>query len=170
MSGGGGGGDLPRATPAAPHDAIIRNIAIDGIRGTVVTRMRPLDDQPRGGGTSGETRQCIVLNGVHGGVLENITISNVHLRFEGGGTTEEAKREVPQIAGEYFRIGTPPAYGLYARNVRGLTVGNVRFETANPDLRPAMLLDHVTDVAVNGFSAQGNKQAESLLRFLETSD
>jgi hypothetical protein len=79
-----------------------------------------------------------------------------------------ARAEVPQMAGEYFEIGTPPAYGIYARNVRGLTLGNVRLETTNPDLRPALIFDHVTDAAVNGLSAQGNKDAESVLRFVES--
>ena len=119
----------------------------------------------------GETRSCLVLNGANEAVLENITLSNVHVTYEGGGTAAEAaRRDVPQIAGEYFQIGTPPAYGLFARQVRGLTLDNVRFETTKPDLRPAVVFDHVSDAAVNALSAQGNPQAESLLRFIETRD
>jgi hypothetical protein len=64
------------------------------------------------------------------------------------------------MAGEYFEVGTLPAYGLYARNVRGLSLSDVRFEVATPDLRPAMVFDHVKDATVNGFAAQGNAQAE----------
>src|SRR5207248_4153597 len=64
---------------------------------------------------------------ISGAVLENISFTNVHVTYEGGGTAEEsARRDVPQIAGEYFEIGTPPAYGVYARGVRGLTLDNVR--------------------------------------------
>jgi hypothetical protein len=74
------------------------------------------------------------------------------------------------MAGEYFEIGTPPAYGIYARNVRGLTLDNVRLEVKLPDLRPAVMFDHVADASVNGLSAQGNPKAESLLRFSETRD
>jgi hypothetical protein len=68
----------------------------------------------------GETRQCIVLNALGDRVIENISFSDVHLTYGGGGTAEEAAREIPQVAGEYFEMGTPPAHGLYARNVRGL--------------------------------------------------
>jgi hypothetical protein len=46
-----------------------------------------------------------------------------------------------------------------------VTLQNVRFQTATPDLRPAVIFDHVEDVAFNGFSVQGNPQAESVLRF-----
>jgi len=39
-----------------------------------------------------------------------------------------------------------------------------------PDLRPAVVLDHVVDAAINGLGAQGNPQARSLLRFIESTD
>jgi hypothetical protein len=77
---------------------------------------------------------------------------------------------VPQLAGEYFELGVLPAFGLFARNVRGLTLNNVRFEVVKSDLRPAVIFDHVIDAGVNGLSAQGNPRAESLLRFIDTQD
>jgi len=149
----------------------IRNIAFRGIRGNVVAQGREFDDiaftqnyRP------GETRQCIVLNGLGDAFMDDIVFDDVRITYGGGGTAEEAQREVPQIAGEYFEVGTPPAYGLYARNVRGLTLHNVRFDVAMPDLRPAVVLDHVADVSINGLGAQGNPQAKSVLRFIETRD
>ena len=102
--------------------------------------------------------------------LEDITLDNVRVTYGGGGTAEEADAKVPQAAGEYFEVGTPPAYGLYARNVRGLTMNNVRFEVAKPDLRPAVVLEHVTDAAINGLNAQGNRAAKSVVRLVETQD
>ena len=109
-----------------------------------------------------------MLNGVGSDFLEGINFQDVHVTYEGGGTREEATAEVPKLAGEYFEIGTPPAYGIYARNVRGLTLNNVRFEVTKPDLRPAVIFDNVVDAAVNGLSAQGTLDAESLLRFNDT--
>jgi Glycosyl hydrolases family 28 len=157
------------AEPA--RKGFLRNIAFNGIRASVVSQGRQFPDiafpqnyRP------GETRQCIVLNGIGDAFLEDITFNDVHVTYGGGGTAEEAQREVPQVAGEYFEIGTPPAYGLFARNVRGLTLNNVRFEVVEPDLRPAVVLDHVTDAAFSGLSAQGNAQAKSVLRFVETQD
>jgi hypothetical protein len=46
----------------------------------------------------------------------------------------------------------------------------VRLETAAPDLRPAVIFDHVEDAAVNGLSMQGQKEAASLLRFTDSVD
>jgi hypothetical protein len=119
----------------------------------------------------GEAKTCIVLNGVENDSLEGITFSDVHVKFEGGGTTEEAaRRDIPKMAGEYFELGVLPAYGMYARNVRGLTLQNVRFEVTTPDLRPAVVFEHVSDVVANAFGAQGNPKASALIRCAESQD
>jgi hypothetical protein len=61
-----------------------------------------------------------------------------------------------------------PAYGLYARNSRGLTLQNVRFQVSTPELRPAVIFDHVEDVAVNGLGVQADPAAESALRCINS--
>jgi polygalacturonase len=159
-----------QALPAA-QKGFMRNIAFNNIRADVVAEGRQFDDIAFSQNyRPGETRQCIVLNAIGDCFLEDITLDNVRVTYGGGGTAEEAKAQVPQAAGEYFEVGTPPAYGLYARNVRGLTLNNVRFEVAKPDLRPAVVLEHVSDASFNGLNAQGNPEAKSVLRFVETQD
>jgi len=103
--------------------------------------------------------------------MENVSLNNIHLTFGGGGTAEDgARRDLPQIAGEYFMLGPMPAYGLYARNVRGLTLQNLRFQVASPDLRPALIFDHVQDAVINGLSIECHPSAESALRFIDSKD
>jgi hypothetical protein len=51
---------------------------------------------------------------------------------------------------------------MYARNVKGLTVQNVRFEFEEADLRPAVIFDNVQDASVNGLSVQGSPQTEAV--------
>lgn len=162
-------GQTPPAEPRPPGR--VRNIAFHGIRGTVAAHGQQFADMHwEQSYREGEIRTCIVLNGANRDVLENISLSDVHLVVEGGGTAGEAGREVPEMAGEYFEIGTPPAYGLYARGVRGLTLQNVRLETTKPDARPAVVFDRVTDATVNALAAQGQPDAASLLRFRATRD
>ena len=141
------------------------------MRGTVITQPLKHEDETFDVHVNpGEVRTCIVVNGTAGGTIENVSFTDVQLKFIGGGTAEEAQREVPQIAGEYFEIGTPPAYGLYARNVRGLTLNGVRLETATPDLRPAVVFDHVQDADIANLSAAGNPEAVSVLKFVDVQD
>ena len=150
--------------------AITRNISFSNIHGKVTTNPSQLPDvafpsNPR----PGEGHSCITLNCVGGALLENISFDDIHLTFGGGGTAEEAaRRELPEIAGEYFMLGPMPAYGFYARNARGITLQNVRFQVASPELRPAVIFDNVEDAAINGMSVQGNQQAESVIRFINT--
>src|SRR6185295_12524658 len=155
----------------APPKGIVRNIAFNGIRGFVLAEGKQHPDLPWPQKfRPGETRQCIVVNGANDDVLENISFQDIHFTFEGGGSTEEAIREVPQLAGEYFEIGTPPAFGIYARNVRGLSLTNVRFEVGKKDLRPAVVFEGVNDGSINGLSVQGDTEAEALIRFSNSND
>jgi len=83
---------------------------------------------------------------------------------------QAAVRDVPKAIGEYYAAGVFPAYGLFARQVRGLTLNNVRFEIAASDLRPAVVFDHVQDAAVNGLNVQGDNNSESALRIIDSQD
>lgn len=147
---------------------IVRNISFNGIR-AVVAKPRALPETDIGSRFNpGEIFSCIILNGMDEGFIENVCFDDVHVTFPGGGTSEHgAVRDVPKIASEYYAIGVPPAHGLYARNVRGLTLNNVRFELAAPDQRPALILDHVTDATLNGLNVRGDANAESVLRFID---
>lgn len=150
---------------------VVRNISFNHIHGTVTTKPKsPLSESTLNvGDRPGEAHSAIVLNSVNGSILENISFNDIHLVFGGGGTAEEgARRDIPQVFGEYFTLGPIPAYGLYVRNARGITLQNVRFQVSTPDLRPAVILDHVEDVVLNDFSVEGNKEAESVMRFIDS--
>jgi len=158
---------VPQVTKEPP---VMRNISFSNIQGTVTTTPQPLPGFPFPGSYNpGERHSAIVLNCVKGAIAENISFDNVHLTFGGGGTAEDAaRRDVPEVAGEYFQLGPIPAFGLYARNVSGITMNNVRFEVETPDLRPALILDHCNDVAISALTVEGNAEAESSLRFIHT--
>jgi hypothetical protein len=167
------GGYEPEPTPEDLTQApgIIRNISFDNIRATVVKPFPLPESEWKSGYNPGEKFSCIGLNAVGAGWLENISFNDVHITFPGGGTAEQAAvRDVPKAIGEYYAAGVFPSYALYARQVRGLTLQNVRFEIAASDLRPAIVFDHVSDAAVNGLSVQGDPGAESAMRFIEAQD
>lgn len=153
----------------------IRNIVFNAIRATVVAK--PIDHPDIHFGVSvreGEKNSCITLNAMGEYYLENISFTDVHVKYAGGGTAAQAAKVVPNTAAEYFGVwdpapGGPPAYGLYARNVKGLTLQNVRFEYDQPDARPAIIFDNVQDASINGLSAMGSPGNE-LLRFINTKD
>jgi polygalacturonase len=150
--------------------AVARNISFSNISGTVTTNPPQLPETTlTSDARPGEGHSCITLNCIGDATMENISFDNIHLTFGGGGTAEDAvRRDLPKIAGEYFMLGAMPAYGFYARNSRGLTLQNVRLQVSTPEMRPAVIFDHVEDVAVNGLSVQANPAAESALRCINS--
>jgi len=163
----------PEPEPSDPSDpAIVRNISFSNIHGTVTTNPPQLRDATfTSNYNPGERHSCIALSAVGGSIIENVSFDNIQLTFGGGGTEEDAaRRSLPAIAGEYFMLGPMPAYGFYARNSRSITLSNVRFQVASPELRPAVVFDHVEDAVISGLSVQGNASAESVVRFTAVSD
>jgi parallel beta-helix repeat protein len=122
----------------------------------------------------GEERQCISICGIPGHPVEGVTLRGIHVTYPGGGTREDAeRRELPELEEqypEYFMWGVLPAYGLYARHVKGLSLESVQFDVARSDFRPAVVCDDAEDVDISGLRARGNLAAESLIRLRSTRD
>ena len=163
------------SNPQPSTKPFIRNIVFNAIRATVVAK--PIDHPDIHFGVSvreGEKNSCITLNAMGDYYLENISFTDIHVKYAGGGTAAQAAKVVPNMAAEYFGVwdplpGGPPAYGMYARNVKGLSLHNVRFEYDEPDARPAVIFDNVQDATVIGLSAKGSSTNE-LLRFINSKD
>jgi len=99
--------------------------------------------------------------------IENVTLSNINLGFEGGGTKEEASREIaekPESYPESTMFGTLPAYGFFCRHVKGLRFHNIRLQTEKADLRHAMVFDDVSDAAVDSLDAPFAADAAGMIR------
>jgi polygalacturonase len=102
----------------------LRNVAIRGLLGTV--------DAPG-----------ILISGVPGHLVEDVTFDDVDLRLPGGGTSADAKAELPEAPAAYPEIrmfgASIPAYGAYVRHARRVTGRNCKFELAAADARPAVV-------------------------------
>ena len=82
-------------------------------------------------------------------------LDDVQITVPGGGEAFPAGRAVPEnpeAYPEYRMFGPLPAYGLYCRHARGLTLDRVAFRTAKPDARPALFGDDVEDLSVSALS------------------
>jgi Sodium:solute symporter family len=85
------------------------------------------------------------------------------------------------LALHFYWLGAIPAIiflslfmmPIYARS-GAMTVSdflqNIRLQVASPDLRPALIFDHLQDVAINGLNVQANASAESALRIIDSKD
>ncbi len=82
--------------------------------------------------------------------VEDVSLTNIFIDFVGGGTKEQAAREVPAYERERYpepgRLGIMPSWGLFARHVKNLTLRDVEFRTATEDLRPVVMMDDASGV------------------------
>lgn len=88
----------------------------------------------------------ILIAGLPGHPVEDVVLSNLQFHYAGGGTAEQARREVPELESAYPDpdvFGVMPAWGMFARHVKNLQVRGVELRTLTPDARPAMFLDDV---------------------------
>lgn len=88
-----------------------------------------------------------IIAGLPDAPIEDVTLSNIHLVYRGGGTAQDGARRPDDLADAYpepSMFGVTPAHGLWARHVRGLVMENIRIETETPDARPVMLLQSIT--------------------------
>ena len=98
----------------------------------------------------------IIVTGMEGTPLQNISLSNISINYRGGGKKVEGEyREQLTHYPEPRWAGPTPSYGLYARHVDGLYVDNVRFSLQKSDERPAVMLEDVKNDHITQFFALG---------------
>jgi hypothetical protein len=87
--------------------------------------------------------------------IEGLRLENLRLVFKGGGTKEQAERVAPELGTGYPEPrGTMPAYGVFARHVRGLELANINLSCETEDRRPAICCSDVDGLEVDNFKAQ----------------
>jgi len=111
------------------------------------------------------------ITGLPGHPVENVTLSHINLGFDGGGTAEDATREIPEKPTSYpesTMFGTLPAYGFFCRHVTGLTLQNIRLQTAQPDARHALVFDDVEASVVDALQAPFTSGAAAVLSVINS--
>ena len=99
-----------------------------------------------------DSRHGVLISGIPDHPIEDLTLSDVRIAYQGGGTAGDAALDPPEKESDYPEpdmFGTIPAYGLYARHVNGLAARDVHFTLEQPDARPAVRLDEVNGADLN---------------------
>jgi polygalacturonase len=102
-------------------------------------------------------KQGVIISGIPGHDIEDLTLSNIRIYFKGGGTKEQSANVVPDLIKSYpepDQFGTTPAYGFFIRNVKDLKMSDVEVSYMKDDLRPAFVLDNVDGADFQHIRAQ----------------
>jgi len=110
----------------------------------------------------------ILITGVPGHDITNLTLENIEISLAGGGNAEDARKVVPEAIDQYPEVKTfgpkIPAYGIWARHVNGLKLINIKFNLANNDVRPALLCEDGKGLTVSNWDLPATTTAEAIIR------
>ena len=90
-----------------------------------------------------ESKYASIIAGLAESPVEDVRLSNIIIHYRGGGTAEDATREVPENEKNYpepSMFGVLPAYGFYVRHARGISFENVSVSFEKDDFRPAFMI------------------------------
>jgi hypothetical protein len=121
--------------PSRMKNVLISNVIADGVDMMSGIQIMGLPEQP----------------------IEGVRLENIRLISKGGGTAKDAEiipRELGDGYPEPYKIGTLPAYGIFARHVKNLELANIttRFETE--DQRPAAMFSDIQGLDIDHLKLQ----------------
>lgn len=105
--------------------------------------------------------------------IENVRLERIKIRYPGGGSQAIANvpymnlSKVPERAEEYpefTMFGELPAWALYARHVRGLSIKDFSVILDKADYRPAFVLDDVSKVKGENIKVLGDRRPTLVTR------
>lgn len=112
----------------------------------------------------------ILITGVPGYYITNLTLENIEIDLLGSGTIENSRVEVPEAIDKYPEVKTfgptIPAYGVWARHVQGLKLNNITFRLKTNDLRPAFICEDGKNIEINDCKIPETRGAESIFRLV----
>ena len=122
-------------TPSRMKNILISNVIADGVSRMSGIQIMGLSEQP----------------------IEGVRLENIRLISKGGGTAKEAA-VIPKELGDGYpepgKLGTLPAYGIFARHVRDLELANIHLNFASADLRPALVCSDVSGLEIDNLKPQ----------------
>ena len=157
------------------HHVTVTDITMDGVTVPISMRLGArlktfrAGDQPKPPGqlrditiknvhATGARQIGILINGIPDHPVENLTFKNIQIELAGGGTQADAEIQLPEkqtAYPEYNMFGkVMPAYGIYARHIRGITFKNVTTTVKTPDARPEKVFIDVEGVTPAGFASR----------------
>jgi polygalacturonase len=119
---------------------------------------------------------CSSITGLPGHPVENVSINNVRIVVAHSPARAEVEKPgtpIPEVESNYPEngmFGPLPAYGLFARHVRGLTLRGVDLGYAGSEYRSALVCQDVADLVISGLVAQAIPDAQPALLLADVRD
>jgi polygalacturonase len=125
------------------------------LRRVSINNIRVYNSDPRFGS---------IITGIPGHAIKDLELSNIRIYYKGGGTAEQAAKQVPENEKNYPEpnmFGEMPSYGFYLRHVDGLKIRDVEVSFLSDDARPAFIFDDVKGLDSHNVKGQTIKGVDA---------
>lgn len=98
------------------------------------------------------SRFSSIISGIPGHYIDDVTLNNIRIVYQGGGTKGEAEIIPPENENYYpepSMFGTIPASGFFIRHTRNIKLNNVAVKFINPDYRPLIWASDVQGLKIH---------------------
>lgn len=163
------------------EDVVFDNITMRGTNAPLFfrlgARMRSPENTPVGefrrvrisniNVSNADPRWPILISGIPGHKIQDVTVRNFNIQFQGGLTPADAvpANAVPEEEKKYPEMtmfGVIPASGMYLRHVDGIELDGIHFTFLTPDSRPLMIKDDVANIRLNNITLEGKDITKEL--------
>ena len=113
------------------------------------------------------------ITGLPGYPIENISLHNISITFKGGGSIQDAMKQVPELPDHYpesTMFGKLPCYGFFIRHAKNVSLSNLNLTFEQPDHRYAVQCDDVQGLDISRLRAQGTPESKALIKLLNSQD
>lgn len=107
-----------------------------------------------------DSRYSSIISGIPGALIEDVTLDNIHIYYQGGYSAEDGIGLPPEQERTYpepWMFGTIPAKGMFIRHARGISLSNIHFHYAQPDGRPLFVTDDAGEVYYHRITVNGRE-------------
>jgi polygalacturonase len=122
-------------TNSRAKDILISNVIADGVGKMSGIQIMGLPEQP----------------------VEGVRLDNIRLISNGGGTLKDTVISPKELGTGYpepGKMGTLPAYGIFARHARDLELANINVSFLTNDFRPAAMFFDIQGLEIDNFKPQ----------------
>lgn len=109
-----------------------------------------------------------LISSIPGEYIDGITLRDIMVEHVGGGTVEDAQTPLKENLNGYpenrMYGKTNPAYGLYVRHARNVTIDNFQVRLQHPDARPTVVMEDVEDVEIYRLKEVSEYKPKTLVR------
>lgn len=93
------------------------------------------------------------ITGYPGNYIENLRMSNITIETLGGGTDRDTSAQLPEYSNSYPVNGmfgnNLPAYGMYFRHVKNLSLNNISINSISKDQRSVLYIEDVHKISTS---------------------